>query len=454
MALPEGVVALQTGHVSWHNQIHEHVNDRQRRPVLSPKDKNYGGVGDGVTDDTSALDNCYAECAAIGANMDLGRGAYLHGPLRWDSNTVSVFGDNSGACELRPKAAGGTIDVESDYVTAAGPRFFGFTVRGHASAPAGAVGLRLTNVSDSRWDAVVKDFTGTGSIGVHVRNVDDRTERNYFGFTLDQNHTSMQFSVDGSPVWNSFEYTEFCLRGNTWSGQTFLRSVDNCYLRGGELGVPAFNDVDDGTFLSAEDDSVWDTSAKVWGELTPQDGHPNTGFVGVARGVNARVYLRGDFELRGATYLNPPNPPGIPDPMMVLGGAFTQDTGDRIASILQAPLYVPYPAPPVIGMLGEGGTSPPVAVVEPGSNSARGRFTLGTGVAPDGAGQLCTVTFPIPWASPFAPYVVLTPTTYAAAQLRPYVFNAVTAGFWVGVGQSPIAGQPDTTYGFAYHALG
>lgn len=91
------------------------------------------------------------------------------------------------------------------------------------------------------------------------------------------------------------------------------------------------------------------------------------------------------------------------------------------------------------------GTSPPVPA-KTGCTDISGQITFGTGTVP-AAGDQCDVTFNTAYAN--APKVVLTPINSATAALNLYVTSTVN-GFNVSCVNAPSASQANTVYGFTY----
>jgi hypothetical protein len=92
------------------------------------------------------------------------------------------------------------------------------------------------------------------------------------------------------------------------------------------------------------------------------------------------------------------------------------------------------------------GTSPPSPVIS--GNDLDGQVTFGTGTSPS-AGSQVTVTFSKSYTNP---RVVLTPINSASASLNLYV-SATSTTFTVSSVNAPSASQGNTTYGFNYHVL-
>ncbi|HEX3641005.1 MAG TPA: glycosyl hydrolase family 28-related protein [Ktedonobacteraceae bacterium] len=94
------------------------------------------------------------------------------------------------------------------------------------------------------------------------------------------------------------------------------------------------------------------------------------------------------------------------------------------------------------------GTSPP-APVKTGCTDISGKITFGTGTGPAAGAQVVT-TFNAAYAN--APKVVLTPINSASAALNFHVATTTTT-FTVSCVNAPAASQANTVYGFFYHVL-
>lgn len=156
--------------------------------------------------------------------------------LNWNSNLVSVLGPGSPAVTLQASGTAKIVARPSPFTITQGPKFGGFTVKGDATAPAGAVGVHSGDITGSEWnDVVIKNFSGPGSIGFHLQNnlSVGWTERNLFNrFWVDSNAIGIKCSMSAAAVtaaMNSFGYNRWNdLRMNVGSGQVgFQASQDS-----------------------------------------------------------------------------------------------------------------------------------------------------------------------------------------------------------------------------------
>ncbi|HYH48872.1 MAG TPA: hypothetical protein VEG38_04920 [Acidimicrobiia bacterium] len=193
-------------------------------------------VGNGMVDNTAALEDDYGELASAGGGvLFLPPGVHNHGELTWDSNVVSVLGPGSGVCALQA-IDDAPINIRPSPITVVqGPKFGGFTVQGDPSLPTGTAGIKTGDIIGAEWDdIVIQGFAGLGSTGLWIDNINLFTERNVFGRVwLNNNKESLRLSHTGGdeqPT-NSFGYNRFLdLRINVWDGQTAIVAEDDINL--------------------------------------------------------------------------------------------------------------------------------------------------------------------------------------------------------------------------------
>lgn len=94
------------------------------------------------------------------------------------------------------------------------------------------------------------------------------------------------------------------------------------------------------------------------------------------------------------------------------------------------------------------GTTPPAPVLT-NCSDVDGQITFGTGTVPT-LGSMVVATFAKPYATP--PRVLFTPINDATAALR-WNVASTTTNFTYKVGVAPAASQANTVYGFHYHVL-
>lgn len=97
------------------------------------------------------------------------------------------------------------------------------------------------------------------------------------------------------------------------------------------------------------------------------------------------------------------------------------------------------------------GTTPPVPVVAAGSTDTSGTVTFGAGTGPANGGQVY-LTFNRPFAT--APTVIISPANIATQALGLYVRTTGTTSVEIGTQNVPSAGAANTAYAFNYHIIG
>lgn len=110
---------------------------------------------------------------------------------------------------------------------------------------------------------------------------------------------------------------------------------------------------------------------------------------------------------------------------------------------------------PVAAAGGQAGGTPPAPVVVTGANDQGGAITFGTGTTPV-AGAMVQVTFNTPWVIPGGgtPHVVVTAQNALTQALGLFVSGLSPTGFILSCVNAPAASQANTTYSFAFVAMG
>lgn len=131
--------------------------------IVSVKD--YGAVGDGVTDDTTALNNAFAQ---VGKHVFIPKGTYLFTSNLAAPTCASITGEGELSTTLKASAAV-TRAFDYDGVTNYPRRVTNFLIDGTATS--GATGLffgRTTSLACSMDRVQVKNFAGTNGVGIRV----------------------------------------------------------------------------------------------------------------------------------------------------------------------------------------------------------------------------------------------------------------------------------------------
>lgn len=443
-APPSLTKAIVNGVTPGHNAAHTAIERRfDMGGVANVHNvEEWGADFTGAVSGGAIANAAYAACAAAGGGIvQLSEGTLLSTvDLVWDANNVSVIGPGSTACTIQLVGTAKIVARPSTFTVVQGPKFHGFTVKGDAAAPANAIGIYTGDTTGWRWtDVVVRDFTGTNAVGVHIHNATDWTERNQFGFTIDNNTIGILVTTNG-PADYSFEYNFWRpLRINVFAGQVGIVSRNNCFVRGGAIEAVG-NITDNGTFMSIEGTSAWHMPANIMLEQTG--------------GTGGQAFLQAAAAFRHF--------PGMVDVQTLTSNALAVPN-NRVdgASIDKDPLtglvFTPIAGfmgswgnrPPTIAMLGRAGSSPPAAVVESTGDGTAHRFSVGTGTSPSAVdGQFFQVAFAD--AAPRVPrHVTVTcegDDGDSALLGTPSVFNVTVFGYWVWVPNVPAASQPNTKY--------
>ena len=135
-----------TQHLNAHNQAHEKLNTWV--DVMA----DFGAAGDGVTDDTAAIQNAIDTAADI---VYFPAGTFNHGELTF-AGGQTILGEGRTKTTLSYTGSGTAISQDN-----AGTRIYGVTFKDFLlSTSTGSVGVLLNSVSSSRFENVqVNGFT-------------------------------------------------------------------------------------------------------------------------------------------------------------------------------------------------------------------------------------------------------------------------------------------------------
>jgi hypothetical protein len=182
----------------------------------------YGADPSGSTDSTAAIQNAVNALPASGGVVYLPSGTYLvSGSVSCTTVPAYFLGDGAWATTVKFTGTGDCFRVYDPSAygsrTRYGGGFSGITIDG-AGAGAGATGLHAGDLLQFELDLTVQNFTGTGSIGVHLDNAYYWTEQLH-GRIYAQNCAShVVFDCSGGLATSSgsFERCDLDIYVNQW----------------------------------------------------------------------------------------------------------------------------------------------------------------------------------------------------------------------------------------------
>lgn len=132
--------------------------------------KDFGAVGDGVTDDTAALQNAINYVIANNKVLRIPAGTYLYSSLNAiTTSNVSILGDGSGDTVLKFTGTGIALDIGTSAAFRQSINLSGFTVEGNANT---TNIIRATAIARSQWtDINVREANSSTGVGFVFRAI-------------------------------------------------------------------------------------------------------------------------------------------------------------------------------------------------------------------------------------------------------------------------------------------
>lgn len=190
------------------NSVTTNVEDKLAQTVSV---KDFGAVGDGVTDDTQAIQDAI-DATPAGGKLYIPTGTYLiTGAGLSRTVSITIQGDGiygSGGTVLKYTGSGDAFTYGPSGGAAAGARFQDFRIEGTA---AGQNGLVITNVFNQiKFDKVsIGDFSGSGANGAYLEDCWD-IQFNKCSFSQNYNGVSCgigaTFAVVNACSWVNCEF--------------------------------------------------------------------------------------------------------------------------------------------------------------------------------------------------------------------------------------------------------
>jgi len=202
--------------------------------------KKYGAVGNGTTDDTTAIKAAISAAVAAGGGIVwLPSGAFkISSTITVNSPFVSIIGAGKAASILEPTAAlNGSVAMIvqiNPFGSLTAGSFEDFTIDGLNTTS--AVGFQYGDTFQGRVDIAAQNFTGTNAIGVHFVNQTYYTEENFIRLYVNNNTIGALFeNTTGS---SAFGYNDIDIFIRTLAaGQVGIEVDTSAYIYNGKFRV-------------------------------------------------------------------------------------------------------------------------------------------------------------------------------------------------------------------------
>lgn len=236
----------------------------------------------GGTTDTANLNAALAALPAGGGTVQLAPGQFYItcGSVSVTSVFVTIRGSGRWATQVNAVGTGDVLRIFSTDTTGilTGGGVYDLTIDG-ISAGNGSTGLHYGDMRAGELRVAVRNFQGTGSIGVHLDNQNAWTEECHGYLWMSNNTQHLVFDVSGNnTATNSFGYSDFIVEilsktGPAGTGQDGVVVQNGALLYNSKLSVRA-------NFQSSA--TTVQTNAVVRVTGTVPAGHPNAGsFAGI-----------------------------------------------------------------------------------------------------------------------------------------------------------------------------
>lgn len=280
--------------------------------------QSYGAVGDGVTDNTTAIQN--AINAAISSNQALffPTGQYAHGPLTANGGSMKIFGEGRNNSVLLLNKAGTSITfTNTDFAQI---HDIGFSITGNPRSIAGTWGPTMsTNTDNSEWRECI--FSGFAESGLYLAGTSSNVQSGHkvigcFFFGNGGSQLYLTYSADFHIVDNQFGINEDfptphpgagcqlyyggagTYKGNYhWSNTIGLSAQNSDYLR--ILGNRFEMSDQQGVFMQNAVDIIFANNTVHTNSLASNGTYDNAYFGGITRLI---VSDNNSFDWTGSSY--------------------------------------------------------------------------------------------------------------------------------------------------------
>jgi len=230
--------------------------------------KDFGAVGDGVADDTAAIQAAINYAVPIKKPIYFPSGTYLYSSITGlNQNNITIIGDGSNNTILKFTGTGIALDIGNSIAFSKGINISGFTIEGNSNT---TIIIRATAIAHSQWNDInVREANSSTGIGFVLRAC---MLSRFESLICSQDYNAMT-----NPPKEGFNIEALAPFGNS-SNNTF----ENLYSEG---SYPASsNSIEIGVRISGGDQNTFiggsPESCKTYGLLVGANCRYNT-FIGV-----------------------------------------------------------------------------------------------------------------------------------------------------------------------------